>query len=62
MDATVFTARPGELSLSATRDLSLIRDFADISRQEWRAAGIWKGYMYMADLCTELRWKRVHSH
>jgi len=61
LDATVFTAWPGELGLSATRDLPLIREFADISRQEWRAAGIRKGYMYMADLSTEPRWSRVNG-
>lgn len=61
LDATVFTAWPGELGLSATRDLSLIREFADISRQEWLAAGIRKGYMYMADLATEPRWSRVNG-
>ncbi|HSI75849.1 MAG TPA: glycoside hydrolase family 3 N-terminal domain-containing protein [Lunatimonas sp.] len=61
LDATIFTAWPGELGLSATRDLSLIRDFADFSRQEWHAAGIRKGYMYMADLATEPRWSRVNG-
>lgn len=61
LDATIFTAWPGELGLSATRDLSLIRDFAEFSRQEWHAAGIRKGYMYMADLATEPRWSRVNG-
>jgi beta-glucosidase len=61
LDATVFTAWPGELGLSATRDLSLIREFADYSRQEWYAVGIRKGYMYMADLATEPRWSRVNG-
>lgn len=61
LNATVFTAWPGELGLSATRDLELIKEFADISRQEWRAAGIRKGYMYMADLATEPRWSRVNG-
>ncbi|EON75065.1 Beta-hexosaminidase [Lunatimonas lonarensis] len=61
LDATVFTAWPGELGLSATRDLGLIREFADYSRQEWHAAGIRKGYMYMADLATEPRWSRVNG-
>lgn len=61
LDARVFTAWPGELGLSASRDLSLIREFADISRQEWLAAGIRKGYMYMADLATEPRWSRVNG-
>ncbi|CAD5266018.1 MULTISPECIES: glycoside hydrolase family 3 N-terminal domain-containing protein [unclassified Imperialibacter] len=61
LDATVFTAWPGELGLSATRDLPLIREFAEVSHQEWRAAGIRKGYMYMADVATEPRWSRVNG-
>lgn len=40
---TDFTAWPGELGLSATRDLSLIRDFANMARQEWTAIGLRKG-------------------
>jgi len=58
---TDFTAWPGELGLSATRDLSLIRDFANMARQEWAAVGLRKGYMYMADLATEPRWQRVEG-
>ncbi|MGD0341618.1 MAG: glycoside hydrolase family 3 N-terminal domain-containing protein, partial [Bacteroidales bacterium] len=56
---TVFTEWPGELGLSAMRDLSLVHEFADDSRQEWRAVGLRKGYMYMADLSTEPRWARI---
>ena len=58
---TDFTAWPGELGLSATRDLLLIRDFANMARQEWTAVGLRKGYMYMADLATEPRWQRVEG-
>lgn len=58
---TVFTAWPGELGLSAMRDLPLVREFADYSRQEWAAVGLRKGYMYMADLATEPRWSRVNG-
>jgi beta-glucosidase len=47
--------------LSATRDLELVREFADIARQEWAAVGLRKGYMYMADLSTEPRWQRVEG-
>jgi beta-glucosidase len=57
----VFTSWPGELGLSAMRDLSLVREFADNSRQEWVAVGLRKGYMYMADLATEPRWSRVNG-
>jgi len=56
---TVFSVWPGELGLSAMRDLPLTREFADIARQEWVAVGLRKGYMYMADLSTEPRWSRV---
>jgi beta-glucosidase len=58
---TSFSVWPGELGLSATRDLKLIREFADIARQEWTAVGLRKGYMYMADLATEPRWQRVEG-
>ena len=58
---TVFSSWPGELGLSAMRDLPLTREFADISRQEWTAVGLRKGYMYMADLSTEPRWSRVNG-
>jgi beta-glucosidase len=58
---TVFTSWPGELGLSAMRDLSLVHEFADYSRQEWLAVGLRKGYMYMADLATEPRWSRVNG-
>lgn len=58
---TPFTSFPGELGLAAMRDLSLVRAFADISRQEWLATGIRKGYMYMADLATEPRWQRTEG-
>jgi beta-glucosidase len=58
---TTFSTWPGELGLSATKDLKLVREFADIARQEWAAVGLRKGYMYMADLATEPRWQRVEG-
>ncbi len=58
---TTFSNWPGELGLSATRDLKLVREFAEIARQEWAAVGLRKGYMYMADLSTEPRWQRVEG-
>jgi beta-glucosidase len=58
---TTFSTWPGELGLSATKDLKLVREFADIARQEWAAVGLRKGYMYMADLSTEPRWQRVEG-
>jgi beta-glucosidase len=58
---TVFSTWPGELGLSAMHDLKLVREFADIARQEWAAVGLRKGYMYMADLSTEPRWQRIEG-
>ena len=58
---TTFSSWPGELGLAAMRNFELTRTFADIARQEWLAAGIRKGYMYMADLATEPRWQRVEG-
>jgi len=58
---TTFSQWPGELGLAASRDFNLIREFADIARQEWLSVGIRKGYMYMADLATEPRWQRVEG-
>ena len=58
---TTFSTWPGELGLAAMRDLSLVRTFADIARQEWAAVGLRKGYMYMADLATEPRWQRIEG-
>jgi beta-glucosidase len=58
---TAFSAWPGELGLSAMHDLKLVREFADIARQEWKAVGLRKGYMYMADLATEPRWQRIEG-
>lgn len=56
-----FSAWPKENGLAATRDMDLIRDFANIMAQEWRAVGIRGMYGYMADLSTEPRWYRVHE-
>jgi beta-glucosidase len=58
---TTFSTWPGELGLSASRDLKLVRAFAEIARREWTAVGLRKGYMYMADLATEPRWQRVEG-
>ncbi len=58
---TSFSMWPDELGLSATRDLPLIKEFADIVRKEWIAVGLRKGYMYSADLSTEPRWQKVNQ-
>jgi beta-glucosidase len=58
---TPFSKWPGELGLAAMRDFKLTRKFAETAAQEWRAVGLRKGYMYMADLATEPRWQRVEG-
>lgn len=58
---TPFSKWPGELGLAAMRDFTLTRKFAETAAKEWRAVGLRKGYMYMADLATEPRWQRVEG-
>ncbi len=58
---TSFSKWPGELGLAAMRDFKLTRKFAETAATEWRAVGLRKGYMYMADLATEPRWGRVEG-
>ena len=65
----VFSTWPGTLGLASAAmgdikaggDAQLITDFAEISRAEWDACGIKKGYMYMADVMTDPRWQRTYG-
>jgi beta-glucosidase len=52
---------PKEAGLAATRDMALIRSFAETMGAEWRAIGLRGMYGYMADLATDPRWYRVHE-
>lgn len=54
-----FSTWPGTLGLAATGDIDLIRDFAEIARDEWRASGIQKNYGYQIETATEPRWRRI---
>ena len=56
-----FSTWPGTLGLAATNDLKLIREFAEIARVEWRAAGIQRCYGYQVDVATEPRWYRIQT-
>ncbi len=64
-----FSVYPGTLGLAAATkgdiaeggDLSLIRDFAETAREEWKANGMRKGYMYMIDVVTDPRWQRIYG-
>lgn len=53
-----FSKWPETLGLAATSDPVLVRRFADIARQEYRAVGISMALSPQADLATEPRWPR----
>lgn len=61
----VFPAWPGTLGIGAaiegTGDLSIAKQFGEAIRKEWDAAGLKKGYMYMADVVTDPRWQRIYG-
>ena len=56
-----FSQWPTPLGLAATRDTSLVREFGDMARQEYRSVGITVALHPMADLATEPRWIRVNG-
>ncbi|MEH7178104.1 glycoside hydrolase family 3 protein [Neobacillus vireti] len=54
-----FTIFPDSLGLAASRDLDLVKDFAQIARKEWTSSGLRKMYGYNADLATQPLWSRI---
>lgn len=54
-----FSQWPETLGLAALGDSALVRRFADIARQEYRAVGIHMALSPQADLATEPRWSRI---
>ena len=50
---------PIQLALGATFDMDVVRDYADVISQEFRAQGITMFLGPQADLATEPRWRRV---
>ena len=56
-----FSQWPETLGLAATGDTALVRKFADIARQEYRAVGIRETLSPQADLATEPRWSRING-
>jgi len=56
-----FSQWPETLGLAAIRDADLVRRFADIARQEYRAVGIHETLSPQADLATEPRWARING-
>ncbi len=54
-----FSQWPEMLGMAGISDAELVRHFADIARQEYRAVGIHMGLSPQGDLATEPRWARV---
>ncbi|WP_276391462.1 glycoside hydrolase family 3 protein [Eudoraea chungangensis] len=52
---------PSELGFGAIGDADIVREFGDISRQEYTAVGIRLALHPMADLATEPRWFRTYT-
>jgi len=59
MAAEHFSGWPEPLGLAAADDPELTRQFGDVARQEYVAAGIRTALHPMADLATEPRWARI---
>ena len=56
-----FSKWPSPLGFAAIGDSSIVREFGDIARQEYKALGIRLALSPMADLATEPRWGRVNG-
>ena len=54
-----FSQWPDPLGFGAIGDPGVVRAFADIARQEYRAVGIHEALSPQADLATEPRWSRM---
>lgn len=59
MAANSFSQWPEQLGFAAIGDTALMRQHADMARQEYLAVGIREALHPMADLATEPRWARV---
>lgn len=60
--AGVFASWPGTMGIAAAikgDSIEIADQFADAVRRSWNAAGLRKGYMYMADVMTDPRWQRT---
>jgi beta-glucosidase len=53
-----FSKWPSQLGLAASQDPKLVKQFAEIAREEYLAVGIRTALHPMADLATEPRWAR----
>jgi beta-glucosidase len=56
-----FSQWPELIGFAALDDTNLMRRFADVARQEYRAIGINMALSPQADLATEPRWSRINA-
>lgn len=56
-----FSKWPETTGLAAIGDVGLVRQFADVVRQEYEAVGIREALSPQADLATEPRWARLNG-
>ena len=61
VESSGFSQWPETLGFAALRDARLVRRFADIARQEYRAVGIEETLSPQADIATEPRWSRING-
>ncbi len=61
MATAAFSQWPEAPGLAAIGDEQLVREFADIARQEYLAVGLRAALHPVADLATEPRWARVNG-
>ena len=61
LSTPTFSQWPTSLGLAATRDTILVKEFANVARQEYLATGIRLALHPMADLATEPRWGRSNG-
>lgn len=59
--SAAFSKWPEATGFAAIGDVPLVEHFADIARQEYRAAGIQIALSPQADLATEPRWPRING-
>lgn len=62
--AGVFAAWPGTMGIAAAikgDSIEIADQFADCVHRSWNAAGLRKGYMYMADVMSDPRWQRSYG-
>lgn len=57
----IFSRWPSPLGFGAIGDTAIMREFADIARQEYVAMGMRLALHPMADLATEPRWARLNG-